>query len=121
MPPSPRYANYDGKFDPAEDQAWIGDVLALPSTKKPDRWRFRGKCSRCGHDIDIVLEIRSGQARPAVAAPPEALSTYVRRPSQRTVAETVSCNCTEPHENREKEEKGCGIYGSVSLQLQRAP
>lgn len=120
MPRAPRYANYDGKFDRAEDQAWVADVLTLDSTKRPDRWRFRGKCTRCDHDLDIVLEVRAGQARPAVAAPPEALSTYVRRPKERTVDETVACNCTEKHEERAKEEKGCGIYGKVSLQLERA-
>ncbi|MEK6274336.1 MAG: hypothetical protein AABM30_03270 [Actinomycetota bacterium] len=121
MARAPRYANYDGKFDPAEDQTWVADVMTLPSTKNPDRWRFRGKCSRCDHDIDIVLEIRSGQARPAVTAPPEALRSYVRRPTERTIEETIYCNCTEAHDKRETTDKGCGIYGDVSLRLQRAP
>ena len=120
MPRAPRYANYDGKFDQAEDQAWVADVLTLNLTKRPDRWRFRGKCSRCDHEIDIALEVRSGQARPGAAAPPGALSTYVRRPKERTVEETVACNCKEAHGDRPKEEKGCGIYGKVSLQLERA-
>jgi hypothetical protein len=118
VPRAPRYANYQGEFDPVEDQAWVADVLALPASRNPNRWRFRGKCSRCDHDIDIVLEIRSGQARPAVTAPPEALSTYVRRPAKRTLAETIYCNCTEPHDQREKGEKGCGIYGNLTLHLQ---
>jgi hypothetical protein len=113
-----RYRGYDGKYRRVADQLWVADVLRFPPGSTAHGRRYRGRCPRCGHALDIVVELRSGVIRPSIAAPPTAESSALaRQPAERSLTETIFCNCTEEHEEREKEDKGCGIFGDVAIHL----
>ena len=120
--PAERYRGYDGKYSRVGDQLWVADVLRFPPGSTPDGRRYRGLCPRCDHQLDIVVELKSGETRPSVAAPPTAESSALApRPRQRKIPETIFCNCTAKHEEREKDDRGCGIFGDVTIHLEASP
>lgn len=105
-----RYAGYDDKYSDDADQVWVADVLSLTRTETPSYWRFKGKCPRCKHDLDVVLEVPS-------QVPVDALRVEFETARRRTVRQLIACNCDEAHEGRKETDAGCGIYGDAEIDL----
>ena len=109
----PRYAKYDGKFDAVGDQEWVRDVLKL-TTNQP--WRYSGECPRCGHPIDLAVEVPT--PGPVIGLARIDLEPRLDvEPPLKIVYRELACNCVEPHDGRETTESGCGIYGQARLRV----